>query len=135
AYVDLALKFPDVHVKRGMRFVEDGKLASSAGLSSGIDLAFRVVERYFGREVAEQAAYDMDYQGRGWMDPHSNFVYANAYAYFAAHNLCAFCGMNVDSASGLKSTFKGKTYYFCSGEHKAIFDSAPEKVLASSANR
>jgi len=112
-----------------MRFVEDGKLASSGGLSSGIDLAFRVVQRYFGREVPKQAAYDMEYQGRGWMDPHSNFVYAHN------HALCAVCGMRVDSASNLKSTYKGKTYYFCSGEHKAIFDSAPEKVLAPSANR
>jgi len=56
AYVDLARKFPDIHVKRGARFVEDGNLASSGGLSCGIDLAFRVVERYFGREVAKQAA-------------------------------------------------------------------------------
>jgi transcriptional regulator GlxA family with amidase domain len=39
-------------VKRGARFVEAGNLASAGGLSSGIDLALRVVERYYGRTVA-----------------------------------------------------------------------------------
>ena len=51
-------------------------LASAGGLSSGIDLALRVVERYFGREVAEKTAYNMEYQGLGWMNPNSNQVYA-----------------------------------------------------------
>src|SRR5438445_1940914 len=52
AFVPFAMQFPDVHLKRGARFVEDGNLASAGGLSSGIDLALRVVERYFGREIA-----------------------------------------------------------------------------------
>ena len=72
AYSDLAMTFPDVRVVRGARFVEAGNLASAGGLSSGIDLALRVVERYFGREVATQTAYDMEYQGQGWLDPSSN---------------------------------------------------------------
>jgi transcriptional regulator GlxA family with amidase domain len=52
AYEDFAVEFPDIHLKRGARFVEDGNLASSGGLTSGMDLAFRVVERYFGPAVA-----------------------------------------------------------------------------------
>jgi transcriptional regulator GlxA family with amidase domain len=46
AYADFEMQYPDIHLKRGARFVEDGNLASSDGLSSGIDLAFRVVERF-----------------------------------------------------------------------------------------
>jgi transcriptional regulator GlxA family with amidase domain len=50
-------------VKRGARFVEAGNLASAGGLSSGIDLALRVVERYYGRTVAlgtaDQLAADL----------------------------------------------------------------------------
>ncbi len=76
AYDKLAQRYPDIHLKRGARFVEDGNLASAGGLSSGIDLAFRVVERYFGREVAKQSAFDMEYQGQGWMNQDSNAVYA-----------------------------------------------------------
>lgn len=76
AYDSFAKRYPDIHLKRGARFVEDGNLATSGGLSSGIDLALRVVERYFGREVAKQDAFDMEYQGQGWMNSDSNAVYA-----------------------------------------------------------
>jgi len=62
-----ASRFPDVELKRGVRFVEEGKIATSGGLTSGIDLALRVVERYFGREVARQTATYMEYHGDGWM--------------------------------------------------------------------
>jgi transcriptional regulator GlxA family with amidase domain len=59
--------FPDVQVRRGLRFVESsGRIATAGGLTSGIDLALRVVERYFGREVAEWTASYMEYQSTGW---------------------------------------------------------------------
>ena len=48
------MEFPDIELKRGARFVENGNLATAGGLSSGIDLALRVVERYYGREVARR---------------------------------------------------------------------------------
>jgi transcriptional regulator GlxA family with amidase domain len=63
----LAKKFPDIKVERGMRFVEGDKISTAGGLSSGIDLALRVVERYFGRQVAEKTANYMEYQGKGWL--------------------------------------------------------------------
>jgi putative intracellular protease/amidase len=47
AYADFALQFPEVRLIRGARYVEAGNLATSGGLSSGIDLSLRVVERYF----------------------------------------------------------------------------------------
>jgi transcriptional regulator GlxA family with amidase domain len=78
AYSDFAMQFPDIQLKRGARFVEDGNLASAGGLSSGIDLALHVVERYYGREQARRAAYRMEYQGQGWLDPNSNRAYAEA---------------------------------------------------------
>jgi hypothetical protein len=59
-----AKRFLDIQVKRGVRFVEAGNLASSGGLSSGIDLALRVVERYYGREAARQTAFGMEYGRR-----------------------------------------------------------------------
>jgi transcriptional regulator GlxA family with amidase domain len=62
----LAREFPDVTVRRGLRFVESGKIATAGGLTSGIDLALRVVERYFGREVAQATATYMEYQSTGW---------------------------------------------------------------------
>lgn len=58
----LAQDFPDLKVERGRRFVEGGRIATAAGLTSGIDLALRVVERYFGRGVADATARYMEYE-------------------------------------------------------------------------
>ena len=60
-------KFPKVALKRGTRFVEEKKFSSAGGLTSGIDLALRVVERYFGRAVAEKTAFYMEYQSKSWI--------------------------------------------------------------------
>ncbi len=129
AYADLAMQFPDIQVKRGARFVEAGNLASAGGLSSGIDLALRVVERYFGREVAAQTAYYMEYQGEGWTDPNSNQAYRKRLVSTAAHPLCPVCEMDVDPTTAAKSVYRGQTYYFCMTDHKVAFDATPEKFM------
>ena len=54
-------------MKRGVRFVEGEKISTGGGLTSGTDLALRVIERYFGREVAQTTAVYMEYQGTGWI--------------------------------------------------------------------
>ena len=131
AFRSFAIEFPDVQLKRGARFVEDGNLATAGGLSSGIDLALRVVERYFGREVAQKTAYELEYQGQGWMNADSNQVYANMPVSTSDHPLCAVCGMDVDPKSSPKSVFNGKTYYFCSDDDKKTFDAAPDKFVAA----
>jgi putative intracellular protease/amidase/YHS domain-containing protein len=127
SYADLEHLYPDIQVKRGARFVEAGNLASSGGLSSGIDLALRVVARYFGVETARRTAYNMEYQGQGWLDPNSNSVYATTPTQTAGHPVCPVCGM--DPSPSFTSTYKGKTYSFCSQAHKKLFDDSPEKFL------
>jgi transcriptional regulator GlxA family with amidase domain len=129
AYVDLAMSYPDIKVKRGARFVESGNLASSGGLSSGIDLALRVVERYYGREVALRTADNLEYQGLGWMNADSNQVYAKRRVSTAQRPLCAVCEMDVDVATAPKSTFKSRTYYFCMDAHKQLFDHDPDRFV------
>ena len=131
AFGPFAIQFPDIHLKRGARFVEDGNLATAGGLSSGIDLALRVVERYYGREIAQKTAYDMEYQGQGWMNADSNQVYANAPVSTAQYPLCPVCGMDVDPVTAPKSVFKGKTYYFCSQGDKEQFDATPNKFATA----
>jgi putative intracellular protease/amidase/YHS domain-containing protein len=106
AFVRFANEFPDIHLKRGARFVEDGN-----------------------REVAQNTAYDLEYQGQGWMNPESNQAYAATPVSTAEHPVCPVCGMNVDPATAPKSVFKGKTYYFCSEDDKKTFDAAPDKVV------
>ena len=135
AFKPFAIAFPDIELKRGARFVENGNLATAGGLSSGIDLALRVVERYYGREVAQQTAYNMEYQGRGWMDADSNQLYAAEPVSTAEHPLCAVCGMDVDPATAPKSIYKGATYYFCSDDDKKTFDAAPDKFVAATGQK
>jgi transcriptional regulator GlxA family with amidase domain len=62
-------KYPAVHFVSGMRFVENGKIATAGGLTSGMDLALHVVERYYGREVAQGTADFLEYRGSLWKDP------------------------------------------------------------------
>jgi len=131
AFGTFAMQFPDIKLKRGVRFVEDGNLASAGGLSSGIDLALRVVERYYGRDVAQKTAYNMEYQGQGWMNPDSNQVYASAPVSTAEHPLCPVCGMDVDLKTAPRSVYKGTTYCFCSDDDKKTFDAAPDKFATA----
>jgi transcriptional regulator GlxA family with amidase domain len=65
--IDWRKNYPDIDVKRGVRFVEGETISIAGGLTSGIDLALRVVERYVGRDVAQRTATYMEYQSRGWI--------------------------------------------------------------------
>jgi len=129
AYKSLAAQFPEIRVQRGARFVESGNLATAGGLTSGIDLALHVVERYFGRKIAEDTAYTLEYQGMGWTDPYSNATYIKAAVSTGEQPVCPICDMEVDPHTSLRSEYKGKTFYFCSDEHKRQFDAGPEKWI------
>jgi YHS domain-containing protein/putative intracellular protease/amidase len=131
AYKTFAIEFPDVRLKRGARFTEDGNLATAGGLSSGIDLALRVVQRYFGTQVAVDTANMLEYQGQGWLNANSNQMYAKAPISTEEHPLCPVCDMEVDPKTSPKSVHNGKTYYFCSDQHKISFDADPEKYLTA----
>lgn len=50
-----------VTVERTLRVVDDGVI-SSAGVASGMDMAFYVVETLFGREVADETAQYIEYR-------------------------------------------------------------------------
>lgn len=52
----LESRHEQVEWRRGVRFVDDGDVVSSAGLSSGLDATLRVVTRLAGRPAAELAA-------------------------------------------------------------------------------
>jgi transcriptional regulator GlxA family with amidase domain len=56
----LAALGKDVRVEREARVVDDG-IVTSAGVASGIDMAFHVVETLFGREVAVETARYIEY--------------------------------------------------------------------------
>ncbi len=47
------------------RVVDDGDLVTGAGVSSGLDLALWIVERYFGSACAVEIEQQMEYERRG----------------------------------------------------------------------
>lgn len=53
--------FPRVTVEDQLHVVEDGNVLTSAGISAGIDMALRVVARYFGDSVGRATARHMEY--------------------------------------------------------------------------
>ena len=61
----LASMDPTMTVEREQRVVEEDGIVTSAGVSAGIDMALAVVERFCGREVADETARYMEYLGRG----------------------------------------------------------------------
>lgn len=129
AFGEFAMDFPRVRLRRGARFVEDGNLASAGGLTSGIDLALHVVERYYGRAAAKKTADAMEYQGQGWLDANSNAAYARPPVAAAGRAICPVCWMEVDPATAPKSVYRGANYFFCMDGHKERFDSAPGTFL------
>jgi transcriptional regulator GlxA family with amidase domain len=65
---DLAKEFPDVDVKRGVRFVDNGHIATAGGLTSGIDMALHIVARYFDPDTAARTARYMEHGSDAWRD-------------------------------------------------------------------
>lgn len=63
---DFERAFPKVKLVRQGRFVDNGKIITSGGLSSGIEAALHVVERYLGAGIRHEAADYMEYVPHEW---------------------------------------------------------------------
>lgn len=63
---------PKAKVVSHQRFVDNGKVITSAGLSSGIDAALHVIEKVLGKGWAQSVATNLEYN---W-DPESKYVRA-----------------------------------------------------------
>ncbi|BEP34550.1 DJ-1/PfpI family protein [Variovorax sp. V59] len=58
---DLREQFPSLDVRENERWVDSGRIVSSAGISAGIDMSLYLVERLADRTLAERTARQMDY--------------------------------------------------------------------------
>ena len=52
---------PDAVINPERRFVDNGAIMTSAGISAGIDLSLHVVEKLYGREVKRRTVEYMEY--------------------------------------------------------------------------
>lgn len=53
--------FPEVDTQENVRWVEAGDVITSAGVSAGIDMALYVLQRLYGKEVADDTAKNIEY--------------------------------------------------------------------------
>jgi transcriptional regulator GlxA family with amidase domain len=58
---DLRRMFPALDVQTGARWVQQGKITTSAGISAGIDMSLQLVAQLAGLELAQRTARQMDY--------------------------------------------------------------------------
>lgn len=58
---DLSAAFPKVRVRGRQRWIDNGTVVTSAGISAGIDMSLHLVERLMGLELALRTARQMDY--------------------------------------------------------------------------
>ena len=63
-----AKEFPAIELRRGLRFVDNGRIATAGGLTSDIDMALHIVARYFGDETAIKTVRYMEYSSDAWKD-------------------------------------------------------------------
>lgn len=58
----LRSSYPDLTVSQGVRWVEDGPITTSAGISAGIDMSLSIVGKHFGIDLAIRTARQMEYE-------------------------------------------------------------------------
>jgi transcriptional regulator GlxA family with amidase domain len=58
---ELRTGWPQVEVQGGKRWIDNGRIVTSAGISAGIDMSLHLVARLGGRPLAERTARQMDY--------------------------------------------------------------------------
>jgi transcriptional regulator GlxA family with amidase domain len=58
---DLRTMFPDLTVESGIRWIDNGKWVTSAGISAGIDMSLHLVSRLVGEELAKSTARQMEF--------------------------------------------------------------------------
>ncbi len=61
ALENLADQYPKVKVRKNVRFVDNGKVITTAGISAGIDGALHLVAKLQGLNTAKRTAYYMEY--------------------------------------------------------------------------
>lgn len=60
-FAELAALAPNTDVIKDVRFTDNGRILTSAGISAGIDLSLHIVARLHGAETAQKTADYMEY--------------------------------------------------------------------------
>jgi len=63
--MELRRSFPELSVKENVRWIDEGHIVSSAGISAGIDMSLHLVSRLAGKVHAMKTARQMEYDWQG----------------------------------------------------------------------
>ena len=102
--VDDLLDFPNVKVVHDQRFVDNGKIMTTGGLTSGIDGALHLISRLLGLGAAQSAALNMEYD---W-SPNAQFVRSTLADRFLPDGL-VFGKANIQGAKATLISTEGTT--------------------------
>ncbi|MCB6183353.1 DJ-1/PfpI family protein [Leeia sp. TBRC 13508] len=58
---DLTAQYPLISVQSNVRWVDEGALVTSAGISAGIDMSLHLIERLVGRQLALATAKQLEF--------------------------------------------------------------------------
>lgn len=132
AAVDSLQRFdPQATVLKDQRFVEDGRLLTTAGVSAGLDGALRVVEELRGHEQAVLVARIMQYDK--WQ-PSQGVVLGKSgipAPLPVAANVTRdpVCGMTLTGKDAPTLAYQGVTYRFCSPSCRENFRHHPAQYV------
>lgn len=94
----------DCELLRGVRYVDNGRIITTAGISAGIDGALHLISRIKGQDVAEEAARNMEYDkwapGEGFMNYENEFV-----SYLKAHGIARAKEAYAPALAGAQNLF------------------------------
>ena len=144
--------YPKITVVRGVRYVLDGPVLTTAGITAGIDGALALVEKYSGWGIADAVASIMEYTRPDTTrrvpaaptpprptrqhpaGPVATPVHKRATASAAPSAPLAaptdpVCHMAVAPTTPHRYTYKSKTYGFCSEACRTVFVANPQQQL------
>ena len=58
---DLVSMFPDIKIKKNVRWVDEGQIVTAAGISAGIDMSLHLVSRVTNNKLAQLTAKQMEF--------------------------------------------------------------------------
>ncbi len=64
--LEMLREYPGITVEEGLRMVIGDRVATSAGVTAGIDLALALLSRWWGEDVAQKVADNMEWESEAW---------------------------------------------------------------------
>lgn len=57
----LEKEYPQIKIQKGIKYVDEGSIITSGGISAGINMSFHIVKKLLGEEIARTTARRMEY--------------------------------------------------------------------------